>query len=137
VRLTLDTNIFIAAFVSRGACHELLEHCERHHEIISSDFILNEFEAKLLRKFKVPLAKAAEAVALIRSRCVVIEPTRLREPACRDPDDDWILATAVEGECLCLVTGDRDLLDLRQYAGIPILQPQAFWAFEAEHSSTA
>jgi uncharacterized protein len=136
VRLTLDTNIFIAAFVARGACHELLEHCERHHEIISSEFILNEFETKLLRKFKVPPSKAAEATALIRLRCMVIVPTQLRELACRDSDDDWVLATAVKGECACIVTGDKDLLELREYAGIQILPPQAFWTFEAEHSST-
>jgi uncharacterized protein len=137
VRLTLDTNILIAAFVARGVCHELLEHCERHHAIISSEFILNEFETKLLRKFKLPSAKAAAVVALVRSRCLIIDPAELREPACRDPDDDWVLATAVEGECACIVTGDKDLLVLREYAGILILPPQAFWTFEAEHSSIA
>jgi len=26
----------------------------------------------------------------------------------------------------CLVTGDRDLLDIRQFHGIPILSPRAF-----------
>ena len=135
MRLALDTNILIAAFVARSTCHELLEHCERHHVIISSEFILNEFETKLLRKFKVPTAKANAAVALVRSRCQIVSPAELREPVCRDPDDDWVLATAVEGGCACIVTGDNDLLILREYAGIPILPPQAFWTFEAEHSN--
>jgi uncharacterized protein len=131
VRLTLDTNVVIAAFVARGACHELLEHCERHHEIVTSEYILHEFETKLLRKFRVPAARAAEAVALVRSRTLVVEPAELSAPACRDPDDDRVLATAVQGGCACIVTGDRDLLVLGAYEEIPILSPQAFWAFEA------
>ena len=48
MRIVLDTNVLIAAFVSRGVCHELLEHCERQHQLISSGFILREFEDKLL-----------------------------------------------------------------------------------------
>jgi uncharacterized protein len=51
--VTLDTNVFIAAFVSRGHCHELLEYLVRHHRITSSDFILQEFREKLVSKFKI------------------------------------------------------------------------------------
>lgn len=131
MRLTLDTNVLIAAFVSRGACHDLLEHCERVHEIVLSDFILDEFHAKLLGKLRVPPPKAAEAVALVRSHAEVVHPRALPQPVCRDPDD-WVLATAVEGGCACLVTGDKDLLSLATYSGIPVLAPQSFWAFEAE-----
>jgi uncharacterized protein len=137
VRVTLDTNVLIAAYVARGACHDLLEHCERVHEIVTSDFILNEFETKLLRKFKVPPAKAREAVELARSHSQVVEPIHIATPVSRDPDDDFVLATAVAGVCDCLVTGDNDLLTLKTYSGIPILPPHLFWAFEAEHGRAA
>lgn len=132
MRLVLDTNILIAAFVARGTCHDLLNHCERAHDIVGSEFILGEFEAKLLRKFRVPPEEAAEVVSLVRGHMEVVDPPALDEPACRDPDDDWILAAAIAGECECIVTGDRDLLSLGSYSGIPILAPGAFWAFEAE-----
>jgi putative PIN family toxin of toxin-antitoxin system len=131
VRLVLDTNVLIAAFVARGVCHELLEHCERRHHLVTSEQILREFESKLLTKFKVPAPRAAAATALLRSRLEVVEPAALAEPVCRDPDDDWVLATAATGGCVCIVTGDRDLLDLESYHGIPILAPGAFWAFES------
>jgi predicted nucleic acid-binding protein len=61
----------------------------------------------------------------------VVEPAALAGPVCRDPDDDWILATAVTGGCVCIVTGDRDLLDLESYHDIPILAPGSFWSFES------
>ena len=36
---------------------------------------------------------------------------------CRDPDDDKLLETALMGEADCLVTGDRDLLDVSRING--------------------
>jgi putative PIN family toxin of toxin-antitoxin system len=130
VRLVFDTNVLIAAFVSRGVCHELLEHCNRSHHVVSSDFILREFEDKLRGKFKIPGHKAAATAALIRSRAQIVEPAPLPVPICRDPDDDWILATARTGECDCIVTGDKDLLVLDPFRGIRIMAPGAFWAYE-------
>ena len=131
MRLLLDTHVLNSAFVSRGVCHELLEHCALEHEIVGSRFILEEFQDKLVRKFRVPADAAAEALALVRSRMHLVEPSALDPPVCRDPDDDWVLAAARAGGCNCLITGDRDLLVLDEFEGIPILRPSAFWRFEA------
>ena len=43
MKVVLDTNVLIAAFITKGVCSELLEHCLRRHEIIMSEFILDEF----------------------------------------------------------------------------------------------
>ena len=128
--VALDTNVLIAAFVARGVCHELLEHLVRHHEPVVSPFVLGELEAKLTAKFSASAEEAEAAVSLLRSRLRVVEPAPLAEPVCRDPDDDAVLAMAVAASAACLLTGDRDLLVLDRYAGIPILQPSAFWSFE-------
>ena len=45
---------------------------------------------------------------------------------CRDPDDDKLLETALMGEADCLITGDRDLLEMSSFHDIPILTPTAF-----------
>jgi len=45
---------------------------------------------------------------------------------CRDPDDDNILAAAVSGKCDCIITGDKDLLVLKEYEGIDIFSPRDF-----------
>jgi putative PIN family toxin of toxin-antitoxin system len=137
VRLVLDTNVLLAAFLSRGVCHDLLEHCEREHQGITSEFILREFQDKLLEKFRVPPAKASAAVALLEAHMERITPAALAAPVCRDPDDDWVLATAVEGACTCIVTGDKDLLVLEDYKGIRILSPSDFWDFESSRRNPA
>lgn len=131
MRLVLDTNVLLAAFISRGVCHELLEHCEREHTIVGSEFILSEFGEKLVSKFGAPPPKAREATGLLRSRMELVEPVPLEAPVCRDPDDDWVLAAAVAGTCECIVTGDKDLLSLGEYRGVRILAPNTFWNYEA------
>ncbi|HLT47584.1 MAG TPA: putative toxin-antitoxin system toxin component, PIN family [Rubricoccaceae bacterium] len=128
--VALDTNVLIAAFVAHGVCHELLEHLVRHHEPAVSPFILGELEAKLTTRFGATAGEAEAAAELLRSRLRVVEPEPLPQPVCRDPDDDAVLALAVAASAACLLTGDRDLLVLGRYAGVPILQPSAFWSFE-------
>lgn len=126
MRVVLDTNVLIAAFIARGACHELLEHCALHHSLVTSEFILAELKEKLTEKFKFPTERADEVDALLRSRMEIVEPTSLDSPVCRDPDDDNILATAAAGNCECIITGDKDMLVLEQFASIVIVSPTEF-----------
>jgi predicted nucleic acid-binding protein len=53
----------------------------------------------------------------------VIEPPALPQPVCRDPDDDEVLALAIAAKVELIVTGDKDLLSMKGFAGIPILAP--------------
>jgi predicted nucleic acid-binding protein len=46
--------------------------------------------------------------------------------ACRDPKDNRILELAVSGAAVMIVTGDRDLLGLHPFRGIPIVTPAEF-----------
>lgn len=51
---------------------------------------------------------------------------RAKVKASRDPEDDKFLAAAIEGRVEYVVTGDRDLLDLKQYKGVRIVSPAEF-----------
>lgn len=42
----------------------------------------------------------------------------------RDPDDDNVIATALEGGATDIVSGDKDLLELGAFAGIEIVRPR-------------
>lgn len=126
MRIVLDTNVLIAAFISRGVCHELLEHCVLHHALVSSEFILAEVQEKLLDKFKFTAERVSELDALLRSRMEIVAPTSLPSPVCRELDDDNILAAAVAGNCEYIVTGDKDLLVRKQFGRIAIISPSDF-----------
>ena len=84
----------------------------------------------LTGKFRVPDERVGRAETLLRSETEIVEPAPLPAPVCRDPDDDWVLATAVTGACRCIVTGDKDLLTVGGYDGVRILEPRAFWALK-------
>jgi len=130
MRIVLDTNILIAAFISHGACADLFEHCVHYHEMITSEFVFTEFSHNLTTKFEIPASEANKAVQLLRSRVTVVVPSGLGGRVCRDPKDDPILGTAIQGNCQCIITGDKDLLALKKYRGIKIISPGDFWKYE-------
>lgn len=132
MRLVLDTNVLVAAFVSRGSCAELFEHCARMHELFTSPFILDEVSQTLLTKIGASRAEARAVTRLLRSRSEVVAPALVDPHACRDTDDLAVLGTALAAHARALVTGDKDLLSLLRHGRIPILAPRDFWRFEAE-----
>ncbi len=134
MRLVLDANVLIAAFVARGVCSELLEYCVREHEPVTSEAVLEEVRRNLVGKIKVTAAQADQTVRLLRSRLELVEPVPLAAAVCRDPDDDVVLGTAIAGRCEAVVTGDKDLLDLVTHRDIAIVSPRGFWSFESQRS---
>ena len=135
MRLVLDANVLVAAFVARGVCAELLEYCVREHELVTSVQILEEVRRNLVAKIKVTVAQADQTVKLLRTRLEVVEPVALEAQVCRDADDDVVLGTAIVGRCDAIVTGDKDLLDLGSYRDIRIVSPRGFWSFEGHRRS--
>jgi predicted nucleic acid-binding protein len=47
----------------------------------------------------------------------------LPQPVCRDPDDDAVLACALAAQADLIVSGDDDLLVLKQFQEIRIVTP--------------
>ena len=56
----------------------------------------------------------------------MMRPVPLASELCRDPDDVKVLGLAVSASADCIVTGDKDLLILKEFQGIPILTPRSF-----------
>lgn len=130
MKIVLDTNVLIAALIARGVCNELLEHCVLRHSLFTSEFILSETHDKLMEKFGYSAALSAEAIEIFRTRMTNVVPAKIKSQVCRDPDDDNILATAIAGNCDCIITGDEDLLILKNYEGINIFSPKDFLIVE-------
>jgi len=56
----------------------------------------------------------------------VLVPGKLAVKASRDPDDDKFLAAAIEAKARYIVTGDKDLLDVKSYRRVRMIRPRAF-----------
>jgi putative PIN family toxin of toxin-antitoxin system len=91
--------------------------------------ILGELHDVLANRFRLPVSTRKDLPDLLRSQEVVAEPMKASSAPIRDPDDAWVLASAIEGRCDVLVTGDSDLLDVADAAPLPILSPRGFWEF--------
>ena len=136
MKVVFDTNVLIAAFISRGGCNEILEHCVLFYEIILSRFILDELKEKLTGKFGFSGSEVNNVIQLLKSRSTIVQPDDLPSPLSRDPDDDNIIAAAIAGCCDCILTGDKDLLVLKQVSKIDIILPNRFWEYEGSGINT-
>ena len=68
--------------------------------------------------------EAKEVVETVAASAEVVVPRPLPAPACRDPDDDMVLATALAAKATAIVSGDQDLLVPGRFRDIPILTPR-------------
>jgi putative PIN family toxin of toxin-antitoxin system len=128
VKLVLDSSVLIAASISRaGVCAELLEDVLTHHELIISDFIVDEISRKLREKFQFPKAEIAEFSRFLRDIARLVEPAEIDPRVCRDPEDIPVLGTAVAAMADLLISVDKDLLTLGSFQGIDIIKPGEFW----------
>ena len=126
----VDTNVLISALLQpSGRTAEVLEVIRAEGGVlIFSDETYAELAARLLRtKFdryvESGLRRSFLADVAAVGEWVTLTGT-LR--ACRDPDDDKFLETAILGRTGCIVTGDGDLLALDPFQGVRIVPPRVF-----------
>lgn len=77
----------------------------------------------------------ADIERFLREHEVIPKPRRPPATKLRDPDDAWILASALPGRADILVTGDRDLLSLAGDVPLRIVDPRGFWTLLREGGS--
>lgn len=127
MRVLLDTNVLVAAFATRGLCEDVLRTVLSEHSLLASDMILGELERILADKLRMSTRRVREVVAFIREHGEVIVPGDPAPWPENDPDDRWIVAAALAGSADLLVTGDKDLIAVRDAVGFPIVTPRGFW----------
>ncbi len=126
MKFVLDANVIIAAFAARGLCESVMEVCRSDHEIVLSDGLLDEILRNLRLKIKLPTKFVYNIGELLREHSNISIPVPLASDVCRDPDDIKILGLAVASNADYIVTGDKDLLVLKNFQDIPILNPRSF-----------
>jgi putative PIN family toxin of toxin-antitoxin system len=124
--IVLDTNVLISAFLFRGLSASVYDYCVLQANVYLSEWIMEEFLEKLEQKFAVNLEKRKAIEEVIRDRVIISEPTTLLPTICRDEDDNHVLQIAESVSAKFLITGDKDLLVLKEYKNIKILTPGAF-----------
>ena len=128
MRAVFDTNVLVAAFVAEGICSKLLTRGrKKQFHLIVCPVILREFDRVLIKKFSATRNETRSALRIVSETAhSVVHPSESVQSVCRDPDDNAILACALEARADYLVTGDEDLLELKVFKGIRIVTPRDF-----------
>ena len=126
MKVFLDTNVLTSALATRGLCHELFITVISEHQLITSNDVLIELERILKRKIKLP-GKIIDNFVLLISEEAIIVSSKYELNDIPDPDDAPIIAAAIEAYAAYFVTGDKELLKLKQVNKLPIISPRNFW----------
>ena len=91
---------------------------------------------RIAKRYKLTLEEVNSYPANIREKVVLVAADLPDFPIVEaDPTDDKFLVSAVEGKADCIVSGDRHLLRLASYQGIPIVSSTTLLAFLDSESS--
>ena len=126
MRVFLDTNVLVSAFATRGLCADLMRTVLAEHELVTAEVVLAELRDVLRRRFGYAPQTIDGVVGLPREYHVQPTPEDLPEIHVRDADDLVVLASAIAAGAEVLVTGDKDLLSVRDEAPIAIADPRGF-----------
>ena len=134
MKAVFDTNVLIAAFLTEGLCSGLLIRARKQaFNLVLCDDIIREFEGILTKKFKLASTDISEISAIVsEAASEILHKLGPIPNICRDPNDDMIIACAVDAAADYIVTGDEDLLILKSYKDIAILNPRNFEALFAD-----
>ena len=105
MRVFLDTNVLVSAFATRGLCADVMRQVLAEHELVIGEVVLRELRKALRLKLKLPPATVTAIEELLRESEVIPRPRTPSELEVRDPDDRWVLASAIAGRADVLVTG--------------------------------
>jgi putative PIN family toxin of toxin-antitoxin system len=135
VRVVLDTNLVISALIWGGTPSRLIAAVRAGvlHAITSLGLVTELrtalSQAKFVRALQAGGKSVDQVVAEYESMCIVLDPPPLPVTVViADPADDAVLACAVAAHADVIVSGDRHLLALGSYQGIPILTAAALLA---------
>jgi len=133
IRAVLDANVYVSAAVrAEGPPGQILEKFLREgaFDIVLSRAIVDEvLRALSYRKVRKYIRAGFDAELWFEDIVVLshfVDPNPEFHGASKDPDDDKYVAAAVEGRAGFVVAGDSDLLAVKEYGGIRIINPRAF-----------
>jgi len=129
MRVFFDTNVWIASFIARGLCADLVGAAMAAHdagsiEVLTCPAVVVETQRLLRDKFHANDAQWL-ATDTVFGRLTMVEDGAADIPSVFPDPDDWpIIAAAFEAGADLFVTGDKALLELGEVDGLPIITPR-------------
>lgn len=119
--IVVDSGIWISAFQFGGTPQTALDAVYSQYTIAICKQIETEIRATLIRKFSWQDSEVLSVLEEYTGEAVWVEVDGSVHGVCRDPKDDMVVECAVKANAEMILSGDLDLLSLRNYNGISIL----------------
>jgi putative PIN family toxin of toxin-antitoxin system len=130
MKVVIDTNVFVSSFFG-GNPRKIIDHW-KHDKITLclSRAILDEYIDVLCRIGLTDESELEELLALFSKgfNILFVIKTPKIQIIKNDPNDDKFIECAMALKADVVITGDREVFAVKEYAGIRILTPQQFLA---------
>lgn len=127
ISVVFDTNIYISSVVFGGKPGDIyLIALNGEIDLYISTLIKKEVKDCLQLKFNWETEKVHDYIEQISRVTHLMETDNTLQGVCRDPEDDHVLSLATTANADYIVSGDKDLLTLKVFNGIKILNAASF-----------
>lgn len=131
LKVIIDTNLWISFIISKK--YNLLDNFifSGKFRLLFSKELIDEIQQTILKpKLKFYFRdKALEKMLIAFEPFIDLIEVKSKIAKCRDPQDDFLLCLAKDGKADYLITGDKDLLDLRNFGKTKIISLSNFFTF--------
>lgn len=128
MKIVIDTNVFVSSFFG-GNPRKIIDLWKKEKiTLCLSHVILDEYIDVLGRVGLKDEAELEELLSLFSRGFNLIFTTKTPKIKIvkNDPDDDKFIECAVALKADVIVTGDKEVLNIKEYAAIRIFSPQQF-----------
>ena len=127
ITAVFDTNILFSATGWRGNPFQCVERARAGEiQAVTCPELVEELAEKLNLRLHFSAEQVAETLADYLGFLRVVQIPKLLKAVPRDPEDNMVLECAIEGQAQYVVSGDNDLLVLKEFRGIQIVRASDF-----------
>jgi predicted nucleic acid-binding protein len=127
MKVFLDTNVLASAVATRGLCADVLREVFAAHELVISEYLIEELKRVLADKFSVPRDIGEDYIWLLRQDTILTEKADPPPIQLKDESDILILGAALQAKADVLVSADLELQNLKKIGNLLILSARGFW----------
>ena len=122
-KVIIDTNLWISFLIGKELQNLKDLIVDARIKLVTTDQLINELKLVTSREKLKKYFEPEKVTDLIFLLDIISEKVRIKkiEQICRDPKDDFLLALSKASKADFLITGDKDLLEIKRYGSTEIL----------------
>ena len=126
LRVVVDTNVFLSGILFGGNPRKIIMAWLAKQYILC---ISPQLKAEIINKLRLKFDLPSQTIEIIEDALDLNSEKyipRKKVYLCRDPQDNFLLELAQESRADYLISGDKLVLELKQYKSTKIITPKEF-----------